>query len=372
MIAVENAPEAPASWTCAYVAERLPRSLGLLGDEAVSAEETRAARKRLSLWETVLTRASNLALARALGASRLVVVRCRDAGSETTLEARDFDAEAPVAGSVRRVSRPRADLAAAIDEIAIQLASAPAPGRLGGYRAPSPPALAKAGPALALEGANERARGLAAALREDPTSIELRLSAVEALVAARDFETAIRLGAAATDAEAPPALVRALRFQKGSAQLEAGRYAEAAETFEGLSRERETAAVLNNLGVARFRLRDQAASALFNRAGWLPDPRQHDISFNRCLALIFEGRAEAALPSITRLMEGTPGDARARLLRVWALRILDREAERGPEWERLMAEAPSLSPLARPDLARRLERIFYSERGAELEARSPW
>jgi tetratricopeptide (TPR) repeat protein len=372
VISAETAADSPPSWACAYVAERLPRALGLLGDDTVSAEETREARRGLALSEAVLTRASNLVLARTLGASRLIVVRCRDAGVETALEAQDFDAERPVSGPVVRVVRPRADLAAAIDEVASRFAGAPAPGRLDGYRAPLPPALSKAGPALALERASERARGLAAALQDDPASIDLRLSTVEALVGARDFDLAARLGEAALPKDTPPALARALRFQAGSARLEAGRYAEAAETFEALRKDGETAAVLNNLGVARFRLREPKASELFTRASSLPDPRAQDLAFNRSLALIFEGDAQAALSTLDPLMEGAPADARARLLRVWALRMLDREAERAIEWERLMAEAPSFAPLARPDLARRLERIFRSERCAELGPRSPW
>jgi len=372
VISAENSRPSPASWSCAYVAERLPRSLRLLGDDSVSAQETRAARRRLSLSDLVLTRASNLALARSLGATRLIVVRCLDAGVETTIEAQDFDAERPVAGSRLTVSRPRVDLAAAIDEIAGRLASSPVPGGLASYRAPSPPALAKAGPALALERASERARGLAAALEVDPSSVDLRLSAVEALIAARDFETAIRVGSVPPGADAPAILTRALRFRLGAALLEAGRYAEAAETLEALRRTQETAAVLNNLGVARFRLRDPKASALFAQAGGLSDQRQVDISFNRSLAMIFEGKAEPALPGISELMQATPEDARVRLLRVWALRILNREPERGEEWERLVAQAPSFSSLANPDLARRLERIFFSEQIAELRSRSSW
>jgi hypothetical protein len=61
-------------------------------------------------------------------------------------------------------------------------------------------------------------------------------------------------------------------------------------------------------------------------------------------------------------MEASPRDAQVRLLKVWALRLLNRETERGEEWGRLMAIAPSFASLGTPDLARRLERIFFSER----------
>ena len=349
----------------------------MYGDDAVPAGETRAARKRLSLPETILTRASALALAKALGGSRLVMVRCEDDRDQTAIEARSFEVDRPAAGEVVRAARPRAEIAAAIDEIAGRLASPNT--RDGGtaFRAPSALALARAGPALAAGSAGERARGLTEALRFDPASIDLRLSAVEALMAARDFDSAIRLAATVPGSDTPGVLARALRFEAGAAQLEAGRYAEASDTFGSLLQVRETAAVLNNLGVARFRLRDPAASALFGRAGSLRDQRQNDISFNRALALLFEGGAEKALPELDRSIEATPRDAQTRLLKVWALRLLKRETERGEEWERLMAQAPSFASLGNPDLARRLERIFFSERvpwdqAPGLPPRSAW
>lgn len=362
VISASTAAGSPPSWACAYVAERLPRAMAVYGEDAASAGETRAARKRLSLPSAILTRASALSLARTLGGSRLIMVHCQEEGDETVIEARPFEVERPVAGEVVLVSRPRSEIAAAIDEIASRLApSGPREGETA-FRVPSALALARAGRALSAGNAGERARGLVAALESDPASIDLRLSAVEALIAARDFDPAIRLAGATPGPNTPKVLARALRFQEGAAQLEAGRYAEASDTFEALVRDQETAAALNNLGVARFRLRDPGASALFLRAGSLVDQRQNDISFNRALALLFEGKAEQALPSIERSIEAAPGDAQTHLLKVWALRLLNREAERGDEWGRLMAMAPSFASLGNPDLARRLERIFFSER----------
>ena len=362
VISAASLQTSPPTWSCAYVAERLPRTLSLYGDDTVSASETRAARKRLLLSDAILTRAASLALARALGGSRLIVVRCQDDRDQTAIEAQAFDALLPAAGEVVRVARPRSEIAEAIDEIAGRLVSSGArPGPLG-FRSPSLLALARAGPALAAPNASERARGLARALDDDPASIDLRLSAVEAEIAARDFDAAVRLASAIPAQDTPPALARALRFLGGAARLEAGRYAEAKDTFEALRLNGETAAVLNNLGVARFRLRDLDASALFARASSLPDQRQKDVSFNQSLALLFEGKADLALPLLQASIEVAPNDAQTRLLMVWALRLLNREAERVREWERLIALAPSYASLGAPDLARRLERIFFSER----------
>ncbi|MEO8358850.1 MAG: tetratricopeptide repeat protein [Vicinamibacteria bacterium] len=363
--ASQAATSTSASWACAYVSSRLPRALTLLGSDTASAEEARAARKRLQLGNAVLTRASNLAIARALRASRLVSVRCGSDVANITLDAIPYDVERPLVGAAVRVTRPAADLAGAIDEVARQLSpSAPVAGA-NRFRAPSAKALAKAGAALDRESVGERAAGLKQALDEDPTSLDLRLAAIDTLIAARDFEGAERLAAAQPPDDAPPSLVRALRFLRASALLDIGRYAEAAEKLEGLRREQETAAVLNNIGVVRFRMRAPAAAVPFERAAVLVDHRQRDITFNRSLALMFDGKAEQALPSLELTLRTDPTDVRTRLLRVWSLKMLGREQERGEEWGRLMAMAPSFSLLANPDLARRLERIFYSERNPE-------
>jgi Flp pilus assembly protein TadD len=308
----------------------------------------------------VLTRASNLALARSVGATRLIVVRCSDEGNNTALEAQWFDTEKPEAGEVVRMLTPRAELPAAVDRLAQTLN--PGVKALRDPRPPSPATVARTGSALALADVHERARGLTEALSRDPTCFELRLSAVEALLAARDFDAAVRLARPVPGPETHSILVRRLRFQSGAALLESGRYAEARIEFETLRRDLETAAVLNNLGVALFRLGVPTASAQFERATFLADHRQRDIAFNRALALLFEGRAGEALPLIDASLRAGPPDVRSRLLRIWALRLLNREAERGEDWERLMTIAPSFSALGNPDAARRLERIFHFER----------
>ncbi len=356
---------APApSWSCAYVAERLPRALALRGDDAASAEHTRDARARLGLSDAVLTRASSLALARSMSATRLVMIRCLDQNSTTTVEAQAFDTESPFSGSLIRLSEPLTALPALVDELARQLGSTGGGAGAGhAFEPPSPKALVRAGQALGLANAVERARGLRQALAEDPASIDLRLSLVETLIAARDFTAAIEVAGVNPQKTAVAApLRRLLRFQAAAALLEVGRYAEARDALEELRRERETAAVLNNLGVARFRLRDADASGAFERASFFVDHRQGDVSFNRSLALIFENKAELALPALDAALRSDPSDVRSRLLRVWALRILGRDAERQEEWDRLVARAASFSALGTPDLGRRLERIFFSER----------
>lgn len=363
LIQASNITSPGTPWSCAYVAERLPRALKLLGDDALPAEDTRVARKRLSLADAVLTRASGLALARAVGANRLVVIRCLDQKNDTTIETQTFDTSGPVAGSVFRVRESFSSLPAAVDRIARDLGPAGAVLGEGAFPAPSARALAKAGPALVRASAAERAAGLKAALSEDPTSIDLRISAVEALIAARDFVAAIEIaGADRGRTKHPAPLARRLRFLAAAARLEAGRYSEARDVLEQLLREEETAAVLNNLGVARFRLRDPEASGAFERALFFDDHRRGDISFNRSLALLFENKAAVALPSIDTALAADPEDIRTRLLRVWALRLLGRDEDRAAEWDRLMSRAPSFSPLASPDLGRKLERIFSFER----------
>lgn len=363
LIQASNVSSPSSSWSCAYVAERLPRALKLLGDDAFSAEETRLARKRLSLADAVLTRASALALARSVGATRLVLIRCLDLKNKTTIEARTFDTTGPVAGGMFRIEEALTALPRVVDQIARDLGPPGAVLADGAFPPPSARALAKVGPALVRVSPAERAAGIRQALNEDQASIDLRLSAVEALIAARDFAGAIEVAGAERSGRAHPLpLVRLLRFLAAAARLEAGRYAEARDVLEQLRSEQETAAVLNNLGVARFRLRDPEASGAFERALFFGDHRKDDISFNRSLALIFENKSAIALPALDAALAADPHDVRTGVLKVWALRFLGRDDERAAEWERLVARAPSFSPLALPDLGRRLERIFFFER----------
>ena len=352
-----------ANAACAYAASRLPRALGLLGSDTASFEETRAARKTMGLSDSVRSRASGLAMARALRATRLIVLRCSDEGLMLAIEAAAFDVERPLAETPLRVSRAAADIAVGIDELARKLT--PESKLAPAFRSPNARALTRAANALSRDTPAERSLALAQALDDDPSSMDLRLAATEALIAARDFEGALRLAGVRPEADTPPVLLRALRFMGAAAQLESGRYAEAAERFEALRRDQETAAVLNNLGVARFRRREPQAAELFASAALLPDHRQRDISFNRSLSLVFDDRAEQSLASLDRALAADPTDARSRLLKVWALRMLNRQTERAEEWSQLVAIAPSFSALSNPDLGRKLERILFSERSPQ-------
>jgi tetratricopeptide (TPR) repeat protein len=360
VVSTATSSTSPSAWACAYVAERLPRSLTLLGEDTVSALETREARQKLGLAEAVLTRGSNLALARSLGATRLIVVHCGEQGSNATIEAQSFDTNSPRSDEPLRMTHALPDLPAAVDQLAQRLSPGPH-SALSGFKPPSVKALAKAGPALLLKDANARATELMAIARED-ASVDLRLSAVQALVVARDFDNAARLADLPLATDAPPRLARELRFLSAVALLESGRYEDARSVLETLRLQLETAAVLNNLGVSLFRLREPAASGVFERATFLPDHRKRDIGFNRALTTLFLGAPETALPLIDDVLAQAPSDPRARLLRLWALALLNRLSERGEEWNRLMAIAPSFSALGTPDVARRLERIFHSER----------
>lgn len=289
------------------------------------------------------------------------MARCLDERGGATIEAQSFDVEQPISGDPVRVRQTLANLPAAIDQVARLLNPGAAGPHASSFRAPSSRALSMAGAALTNQNAGDRARGLRLALNEDRGSLDLRLSTVEALIAARDFDAAVEVAGAVPAQSGPPALARLLAFEAAAALLESGRYAEASVALEGLRREQETGAVLNNLGVAQFRMRDPQASSYFERASFSTDPRQRDIAFNRALALIFENKADRALPILDAALRVPAPDVRTRLLRVWALALLKRDAERGEEWNRLIAAAPSFASLGVPDLARRLERIFLFE-----------
>ena len=142
---ISAANASPSSWTCHYVAERLPRALLLRGEHTLSAEETRAARKRLSLAEAVLTRASGLALARSVGATRLVMARCLDERGGTTIEAQSFEVGPPISGDPVQVRQTLSNLPSAIDQLARLLTPGAHGPDAASFRAPSSRALPRRG-----------------------------------------------------------------------------------------------------------------------------------------------------------------------------------------------------------------------------------
>lgn len=360
LVATAQANSDAPSWTCAYASHRLPRTLRLLGHDALSPLETAATRERLHLGDTLLTRASALTLASAMGATKMLLVGCRSdrGGKDVVFEGRLYDVVSPQADPPVRVVRSADQIQRAIDDFAKAAI---------GFSSPGPPdapllaaaLVAKVGVALSAANSAERAKELREAARLEPASPELRELTAESLFAARDFDSVIGLALANPSKGAETG--RALRFLGGAAELEAGRYSEAFDTFERLRTVRETEEVLNNLGVARFRMRYKDASDYFERAAKLSGARRRDVDFNRSLALIFEGNSEAAADRLQAALVQDPTDTRSRLLRVWALRTLGRGVEREEEWQRLMEIAPSFVSLAAPDLARRLERIFVAE-----------
>jgi tetratricopeptide (TPR) repeat protein len=62
-----------------------------------------------------------------------------------------------------------------------------------------------------------------------------------------------------------------------------------------------------------------------------------------------------------------PGDGQGRLLLSWALAAASRPEEAEEQWRAAAAVVPTLEPLRKPDLSRRLERVLPSEEGLLLD-----
>ncbi len=117
------------------------------------------------------------------------------------------------------------------------------------------------------------------------------------------------------------------------------------------------------------RLRDSpasGASALLRQAVEA-EPASVDLPFDLGWALLVEGDPEAAAFWLRGAVRRDPGDAQGRLLLSWALSASGRAEEAEEQWRAAAALVPTLEPMRKPDLSRRLERVLPSEQGLLLD-----
>jgi tetratricopeptide (TPR) repeat protein len=208
-------------------------------------------------------------------------------------------------------------------------------------------------------------------LVQDPAHDDARIALARLLLQQRQLSAA-----EAVLARVKPAspLSRVARFLQGVARLEIGRYREAATTFAGLSAEAPTAAVRNDQALALLRLgsTEPRASEVL-RGAVDSDPDAPDLAFNLGFVLLAEGDADGAVYWLRDAVRRDPLDARARVVLSWALKKAGRGAEAAEEWKGVTAMAPAYDAIAAPDLTRRFERIFHSERAlsADRSGRTP-
>jgi tetratricopeptide (TPR) repeat protein len=359
-------PAAEPNWIGEMVSELLPRSLALLGVTTVDRDDRLRAQAALDLPLVPLTRATSIRVAEALGAARLVFgsYSVKDGTLTLTLRAMDLQrartsdpvvARAPVRHAGDLVHGMAWDLAAV-------LGAAPVVSRdqFAGRRPQATyEALEAFGTALTSRKPALQARYLRRALAASPQFHEGRLALGRVQLDGSEFSAA-----QSTLARVPAsaAVARDARFLQGIAQLEIGRYVEAAAVYADLAAEKPTAAVLNNQGLAALRdaHRTQPASGLLRRAlDYAPD--SFDVAFNLGWALLLEGDPGAAEFFLRGLVRRDPLEGHARVVLTWALRKAGRSEDAEKEWKGVLAIAPNYAPLDTPDFGRRFERILPSE-----------
>jgi tetratricopeptide (TPR) repeat protein len=146
-----------------------------------------------------------------------------------------------------------------------------------------------------------------------------------------------------------------------------GRYREADLLYAGLTSAQATAAALGNRALARLRDNPASGASTLLRQAVEAQPASVDLPFNLGWALLIEGDAEAAAFWLRGAVRRDPGDAQGRLLLSWALSASGRGEEAEEQWRAAAALIPSLGPMRKADLERRLERVLPSETGLLLD-----
>jgi tetratricopeptide (TPR) repeat protein len=366
VIPPEGRGGAPPGWIGHAVAELLPRALQRAGVLAASGGERRQAQAALGFPPGTLTRATAVRLAEGLGSPRLVVGSWDTRGADVVLSLRLVDVGRASTSAPLVSEGPLSGLARAVHGLAWDAAlagpAAPAGTKEALVRAADAvpfEALRALGEGLAAGDAAAQAQGVRRALRAAPSFEEAALALGRILVDGGRLEEA-RDALRSVAAGSP--FAREARMLEGVALLGEGLSREADVLFAGLVSERPTAAALSNRAVARLRQGPGAGGAsVLLRQGLERAPASLDLPFNLGWALLVEGEPEAAAFWLRGAVRRDPGDAQGRLALSWALASAGRADEAEEQWRAAAAAAPSLEPLRRPDLSRRLERVLASE-----------
>jgi tetratricopeptide (TPR) repeat protein len=355
------APDTESAWVGEAVADYLPRALATLGVPAVERIDRLKAHEALQIPPAPLTKATSIRIAEAVGASRLVEGSYEARGASLRLSLRLLDVERGTLSAPLMASGPPEALLQLVrglaSDIALTGSTPPALAREAFFehgRRTDPPFEALRAYARGLSAVDpaERARLLRQALSLAPAYDEARLALGWMQMDARDSAAALETLAKLPDSSP---LARAAHFQRGRAQLDLGRYREAADLHARLAAESPTPGVLNNHALALLRLgadRDGGKASEILRKAIERGPVPPELPFNLGFALLVEGDPEAAAFWLRGVVADAPRDVEARQLLAWALRQAGREAAAAAEWKEVEA----------PDLKLRFERILPVER----------
>ena len=358
---------ADTSWVAEAVSDLLPRALSRAGVATVSRDDRLRAQAALEIPRMALTRATSIRLAEALGATRLVVGTHALDGETLSLSLRLLDAARGALSAPFVAKGPLETLPELVDAIAWDMAQAG-----GDVPALTRETFGASRPWLRFEAVRAYGQGLAArnvvnkgrlfrrALALEPGFEEARLALGRLQIESGEFSAGHD-----TLARMPPASrhARTARFLQGLAQLEIGRYQEAAAVYAALAEEEATPAVLNNQALALLRAGRAGTrpSSLLRRAVEM-EPESVDLLFNLAWALLSEGDPGAAEFFLRDLLEREPLEGHGRVVLVWALRKAGRTKEADEAWKGVVTLSPGYEGLARVDLGRRFERILPAER----------
>jgi len=360
---------AEQGWVGEAVSDLLPRELARLGVPAIDRFDRLRAHEALAIPPVSVTRATSIRIAEALGASRIVVGSYEAKGPSLSLALRILDVGRGALSAPLIAEGPPESLPGLVRSLAWDIAlSGPTPitttreAFLGPSRSPpySLVALRSFGQALASRDGGARRKLLKAALASTPSFDEARIALARMQVEARESVAALD-----TLARVPPgsSSFRQARFLAGRADLDLGRYRDAAGIFAALSVEAPTPGVLNNYALALLRAGDgsgeRASDAL--RKAVEVGPGVAEPPFNLGWALLTEGDGDAAALCMRGVLRDDPRDIHARIVLVWSLTQAGRSEEADAEWKPLVAVAPSYEALANADLGRRFERVMASE-----------
>jgi tetratricopeptide (TPR) repeat protein len=361
-----GAPE-DTSWVGEAVGDLLTRALARAGVAAIGREDRLRAQAALELPRQPLTRATSIRLAEALGAERLVTGTYGVDGEKLSLNVRVLDVARGALSPPFVAGGPLETVGDLVDALAWEIAASGSPPpavSLETFRASRPWLRFDAVRAYA-QGHTARnpvnkARLFRRALALEPSFEEARMALGRLQVEAGEFSAGAETLARIPDTS-PHA--RAARFLQGLAQLEIGRYREAAAIYAHLAEAETTPAVLNNQALALLRagVTTPRPSSLLRQASE-QEPAALDLVFNLAWALLTEGDADAALFFLRDVLERDPLDGHARVVLTWALRKAGQTKEADEAWKGVVTLSPGYEGLARMDLGRRFERILPAER----------
>lgn len=361
-----------SAWLGEAVAILLMDTLNTSGAFAFTRDERVSAFEYFNLLPTAtVSRATTLRIARALGATDVIVGAVDVEGSTLAIHLRRlsldvgrFVADAHVDGRPDR-------LGAAVDELAAQA-------KVKGPRRASPSVMEPQAFELYVRGllSQNPARQIAlldSALAGAPRDVRIRRALWDAHTSRGNAELALR---AVDPVGRDWGGYRLARFLKALSLVELDRLDEAFAVFDQLNAEQSTGPLLNNLGVLqlrRARAAHEGSSTYFLTKASELEPDDPDVCFNLGYAYYLEKQLDAASYWLREAVRRNPADGDAHAVLAYVLHATGAGAQADREWElaRLLSERyadVSSRPVALPGEVERIARDLEIPRIQSLAA----